>query len=93
MILAPVIGLSLAMAVAFDSGAPSPADKSAGPLSAQQKSQIMQPLVRSATECILRSVAADPRIQASIKAADVRDLIVEIDAVVRGRHARHDRRA
>ena len=37
----------------------------------------MQPLVRSATECILRAVTADPRIQASIKAADVRDLIVE----------------
>ena len=77
MILAPVLGLSLAMTVAFDSGVPSSPGTSARPQTAQQKSQIMQPLVRSATECILRSVAADPRIQTSIQADDVRDLIVE----------------
>ncbi len=34
---------------------------SADDLTPQQKSAVTQPLVRSATECIVRAVVADPR--------------------------------
>ena len=77
MILGPFVGLSLVISVAVDSGAQSSPGGAKTTMTDQRKSQVMQPLVRSATECILRAVTADPRIQASIKAADVRDLIVE----------------
>jgi len=45
------------------------------PMSAQQKSAAMQPLVRSATECIANSVANDPR--STSARADLGDLIVD----------------
>lgn len=77
MILAPLIGLSLVVTVAVDTVVPTSPMRSAGAMTAQQKSTIMQPLVRSATECITRTVAADPRIRDSIKASDIRDLIVD----------------
>ena len=44
------------------------------PLSAQQKRAAMQPLVRSATECIASTVAGDPRLAAH---PDLGDLIVD----------------
>jgi hypothetical protein len=45
------------------------------PMSAQQKSAAMQPLVRFATECIANSVADDPRFASS--GANLPDLIVD----------------
>jgi hypothetical protein len=45
-------------------------------MSAQQKSAAMQLLVRSATECIAKSVADDPRFLATVR-ADLADLIVD----------------
>ncbi len=58
MILAPLFGAALVVAVAAD-----PVDNAIGAasLSAQQKSAATQPLVRSATDCIVRAVVADPR--------------------------------
>ncbi len=58
MILAPLFGVSLLVAVATD-----PRDDAIGAanLSAQQKSAATQPLVRSATDCIVRAVVANPR--------------------------------
>lgn len=50
-------------------------DLTVTPMSAQQKSAAMQPLVRSATECIANSVANDPRSAAA--RADLGDLIVD----------------
>lgn len=76
MILGSLVGLSLIVNVSVESVFQPAPGNAAGGLSAQQKSSVMQPLVRTATECILRAVAADPRIRASLKAADVRDLIV-----------------
>jgi hypothetical protein len=72
MILAPLFGSALIIAVAAD-----PADPSAGEarLSAQQKIAMTEPLVRSATECIVRAVTADPRYGASAT-AEIGDLIV-----------------
>jgi hypothetical protein len=44
-------------------------------LSAHQKSAAMQPLVRSATECIASSVASDPRLNEA--GGNLGDLIVD----------------
>jgi len=72
MILTSLFGTVLTVAVATG-----PFDASSGPptLSAQQKMAATAPLVRSATECIVRAVAADPRYGAE-PTAKLGDLIV-----------------
>jgi hypothetical protein len=75
MTLAPLLGLSLLVNVAA-----SPLDDSSTAalhLSPQQKNAAVQPLVRSATECIARSVAADPRFGEQAKQNEFGDLIVD----------------
>ncbi len=77
MLLGPLLGLSLAVNVSIDPGNPLSPGKPAKEMSLQQKSQIMQPLVRSATDCIVRTVVADLRVrQLDRKSTDMRDLIV-----------------
>ncbi|HEX3503220.1 MAG TPA: hypothetical protein VHU22_07505 [Xanthobacteraceae bacterium] len=58
MILASLFGATLIVAVATV-----PADPSAGAthLTPQQRSAATQPLVRSATDCIVHAVVSDPR--------------------------------
>jgi hypothetical protein len=73
MILAPFLGTALVVAVATDPLNDTPG---ATNLSAQQKSAVVQPLVRSATECIVRAVVADPR-YGSKPIAELGDLIVD----------------
>ena len=76
MILGPLVGLSLIVTASVDSGLrPAPSLSSKG-LSAQQKDEVMRPLVRSATGCVLRTVVSDPRMRSALEAADLRDLIV-----------------
>ena len=58
MILAPLVGIALLVSVATG---PLDDTPTTGNLTAQQKSAVTQPLVRSATECIVRAVVADPR--------------------------------
>ena len=70
MIAAPLVALSLVIAASPAIG-PGVAP---APLSPQQKSAAMQPLVRSATECIARNVATDPR--AADQTDNLGDLIV-----------------
>ena len=57
MILAPLAGIALVVSTATGPIA----EDAAIQLSPQQKSAAMRPLVRSATECIAHTVAADPR--------------------------------
>jgi hypothetical protein len=72
MILAPLAAVVLVVGVATGPTAgPGPVPA----LSMQQKSAAMQPLVRSATECIARTVSADPRF--SRRDTDLGDLIVD----------------
>jgi hypothetical protein len=75
MITAPFVGLSLIVAVATgpitDPTAPS------ATMSAQQKNAALQPLVRTATECIAQSVVANPRFANRKTAAELGDLIVD----------------
>jgi hypothetical protein len=73
MILAPLLSTALVVSVAT-----SPIDQPGGGarLSAQQRSAATQPLVRSANDCIVHAVVADPRWAAGI-AAKLGDLIVD----------------
>ena len=74
-VAAPLLGLSLLFNVAA-----SPLEESTSAalhMSMQQKSAAMQPLVRSATECIARAVAADPRFGEQAKTNEFGDLIVD----------------
>jgi len=71
MILAPLAGVALVLSVA--TGPLS--DPTGSVLSAQQKNAAVQPLVRSATECIVQAVLADTRFQSH--ASGLGDLIVE----------------
>ena len=70
MILASLFGAALVVAVATE-----PLDASGEPqLSPQQKVQATQPLIRSATDCIVHAVVSDPRYGS--KQAALGDLIV-----------------
>lgn len=71
MILAPLFGTALILAVATDPANDPPASANLTP---QQKSAATEPLVRSATDCIVRAVVADPRYGA--KPSQLGDLIV-----------------
>ena len=71
MLIAPLFGTALLVAVSAE-----PLNNAGDPahLTLQAKMEATNPLVRSATECIVRAVAADPRYGS--KQAALGDLIV-----------------
>ena len=69
MLLAPIFATALVVAVATD---PPNASNAATSLSAQEKLAKTEPLVRSATDCIVHAVVADPH----YATAQLGDLIV-----------------
>jgi hypothetical protein len=73
MIIAPLVGAALVVVVATG---PLTGPAGEANLSAQQKVAATEPLVRSATECIVRAVIADPRYGDDSRAA-LGDLIVD----------------
>lgn len=77
MIVGSAIGLSLVIAVAIESPHASLSDSAVRmQMSSQQKSAVIQPLMRSATDCIVRAVAADPKFQSSMSPGAINELIV-----------------
>jgi hypothetical protein len=74
MILAPLAGAALVMSIAIGPAIEPPG--SATQMTAQQKNAAVQPLVRSATECIARAVTGDPRFGKIIPSA-LGDLITD----------------
>jgi hypothetical protein len=72
MFLAPLAAAALVVSVAT---APNADPRAFPSLSVHQKSAEMQSLMRSATECIARTVSADPRF--GQRNADLGDLIVD----------------
>jgi hypothetical protein len=79
MIVGALVGLSMAVNVSIDRGA---IDQAAGiyaepQYTETQKSAAVRPLMKSATECIARKVAADPRYPRLSQDGDVADLIVD----------------
>src|SRR5215475_11802786 len=75
MIVGSLVGLSLVVTIATGPAVDAP--QKAVQMSSRQKSAAMQPLLRSATECIARSVTADPRFAVQAKTSDFGDLIVD----------------
>jgi hypothetical protein len=74
MILAAFVASSLVVPVSLGSEPPMLAPGVA--VSDEQKNETVRPLVSSATDCIARTVSADPRLPASTGAA-LNDLIVD----------------
>jgi hypothetical protein len=74
MILTSLATAALAISVA--TGPVFEPNNSAINLSARQKNAAVQPLVRSATECIARTVLGDPRFQTQEPIENLGDLIV-----------------
>ena len=79
MILNTLAGLSLVLTVSVESHMADPLGRGGGAsqMSIQQKNAAVQPLVRSATECVAKTVSADPRFGVQFKSGDINDLIVE----------------
>jgi hypothetical protein len=76
MILAALIAIPLVIAVSADQRTLDPAIAQPS-MTGQQKSTVLRRLIRSATDCVVRTVAADPRLQQSISFGDVTPLIVD----------------
>jgi hypothetical protein len=76
MILGPLVAVSFVLTVAVDTATQTPVAALRQELSAQKKDVVMRPLVRSATDCVVRNVSADPRLSTSLKTGDIRELIV-----------------
>jgi hypothetical protein len=74
MILSKLAGTALIISVA--AGPTVETDGANVRLSLQQKNAAVQALMRSATECIARTVAADPRFRRQAPHAELGDIIV-----------------
>jgi hypothetical protein len=72
MLLAPLVGTAMVVAVATE-----PLNNAGDPahLSMREKMAATEPLVRSATDCIVQAVIADPRYGG--QSAEIGDLIVD----------------
>jgi hypothetical protein len=74
LVLAPLFGTALTVAVATE---PLNGTGQVASLTMQEKMAATDPLVRSATTCIVHAVAADPRYDAAKPATALGDLIVD----------------
>ena len=64
------------LSVSLDLQSP-PAETGAwAPVSTRQRDAKLLPLVREATDCIVRGVFADPRYSANLRPGEINDLIV-----------------
>jgi hypothetical protein len=77
MILESLFGLSLVLNVSLDTAAPSANPADWLQLSVRQKDAALLPLVRRATDCIVRQVSGDPRYAADMRPDEFNDLIVD----------------
>jgi len=78
MIAAALLTLSLAVNATYEPEdlAPNSYARALNQMSPQQKFATLRPLVRSATDCVVRAVEADPRFSRSTAPADMNELIV-----------------
>lgn len=97
MIIEAIFGLSLVLNVSLD--VTSPADASGHPASLQmsvpQREAALLPLVRRATNCIVRQVTTDPRYRPDLRPDEINNLIADSFAgcarAVRAMIKAHDR--
>ena len=78
MLAAALLGLSLVVNVSFEPNdlTPNAEARATAQMSPRQKLTTLRPLIRSATECVLHAVAADPRYRPTLASADMNELIV-----------------
>jgi hypothetical protein len=96
MILETLFGMSLVLNVSLDTQMSLKSDPASWlQIQVRQRDASLLPLVRQATDCVVRKVAADPRYSAGMRPDDVNDLIVDSIAAcarqVRAMIAAHDR--
>jgi len=96
MILKAMVGLSLVLNVSLDAQTPSSPEPAGWlQMTVRQKDAALLPLVRRATDCILRKVASDPRYGGDMHPGDMNDLIIDSIAAcgrpVRAMMDAHDR--
>jgi hypothetical protein len=77
MILESLFGLSLVLNVSLETATPSANPADWLQLSVRQKDAALLPLVRRATDCIVRQVSGDPRYAADMRPDEFNDLIVD----------------
>jgi hypothetical protein len=75
---AALLSLSLAVNATYEPEdlAPNSYPRALSQMSPQQKFATLRPLVRSATDCVVRTIEADPRLRRSSAPADMNELIV-----------------
>ncbi len=77
MIKGVLFGLSLVLNTAFEPHQPQlDPDHARLQMSVQQKHAAIQPLLRTATDCVVRAVASDPKFQVTLPPGDINELIV-----------------
>jgi len=78
MIAAALLTLSLAVNATYEPEdlAPNSYARALNQMSPQQKFATLRPLVRSATDCVVRAVESDPRFSRSTEPGDMNELIV-----------------
>ena len=78
MLAAALLTLSLAVNTTYEPEdlAPNSYARALNQMSPQQKFATLRPLVRSATDCVVRAVESDPRFSRSTAPADMNELIV-----------------
>jgi hypothetical protein len=76
MVFASLVGVSLIVSVALDTGDMPAAGAIWLQPSVHQKEAALLPLVRTATECIARTVTADPRFRTREQDKNIGELIV-----------------
>lgn len=77
MVKGALLGLSLALNAAFEPSPPQLApDTALGQMALQRKNALIQPLMHSATDCIVRAVSGNPKFQISMAPAEINLLIV-----------------
>ncbi len=96
MILEAMVGLSLVLNVSLATETPAAPDPNPWlQMSVRQKDAALLPLVRTATDCILRKIAGDPRYSPGMHPGEINDLIVDSIAAcgrpVRAMMDAHDR--
>lgn len=74
MVTASLVSVSLLLSVALETGE-APTGSVVLPPSMHQREATLLPLVRSATECIVRKVSADPRFDETLRSIEINDLI------------------
>jgi hypothetical protein len=85
MILEATFGLSLVLKVSLNTAVPASVDATVWTqMSVPQKDAVLLPLVRKATDCIVRRVSADRRYRPNMQPGQINDLLVDSIAACRG---------